>query len=87
MHHLATQIKNNFGHFPCTPFLRRETGKLSGSRLSDYLQIRINTVFRYALCQMDISEFSGQNKVKKKVSEISIDPLLQMIVSVTNTDK
>ena len=35
-------------------------GNLSGSRLSDHLQIRIKR-----LCQIDISAFSGQNKVTK----------------------
>ena len=41
-------IKNNFGYFPCAPFLWRERRKLSCSRYFDHLQIRITIVFRYA---------------------------------------
>ena len=36
---------------------------------------------------MGISAFSGQNKVTQMCPKISFDPLLYMIVSVSNTDK
>ena len=57
----AAPFKNNFGYFPCAPFLRRETGKvlwvLSFRPFTNLDQYS----FQMLLCQMDISAISGHN--------------------------
>ena len=55
-------LKGNFEFCPRAPFLRRETGKVVWVRSLDHLhQYR----FQIRLRPMDISAFSGQNKVTK----------------------
>ena len=62
--HSVFYLKGNLGYCPCAPFLRRETGKLSGSRLL--------TISKFASIQFidrlrsdGFSAFSGQHKITK----------------------
>ena len=61
----AAPFKNNFGYFACAPFLWREMGKVL--LVPPFLPFTNSDQysFQIRLCQMDISAFSGQNKVTK----------------------